>query len=71
MAQVRQTKKQSDIFVKVYDLQNDFKETMFTDQTGKFSTRSSQGHQYIMVLVEVDSSAILVAAMKSRKGGDD
>ena len=44
-SQALETKKQSDIFVKIYDLNHDFKETIFTYQTEKFPTRSSQGHQ--------------------------
>jgi hypothetical protein len=40
---------------------------MFSDQTGQFPTRSQRGNKYIMVLVEIDSNAILVEPMKSRK----
>ncbi len=39
---------------------------MYTDQTGRFPKKSSQGNQYIMVLIELDSNAILVEAMKNR-----
>ncbi len=42
-------------------------ETMFSDQTGQFPTRSQRGNKYIMVMVEIDSNAILVEPMKSRK----
>ncbi len=42
-------------------------ETMFLDQTGQFPTRSQQGNKYIMVMVEIDSNAILVEPMKSHK----
>ncbi len=35
-------------------------ETMFSNQTGQFPTRSLQGNKYIMVMVEVDRNAILV-----------
>ena len=41
--------------------------TMFTDQTGQFPKRSQQGSKYIMVMVEINSNAILVEPMKSRK----
>jgi len=40
---------------------------MFSDQTGQFPTHSQQGNKYIMVMVEIDSNAILVEPMKSRK----
>jgi hypothetical protein len=43
---------------------------MYTNQTGKFPKKSSRGHQYIMVLLEMDSNAILVAAMKNRLAGE-
>eukprot|EP00804_Cyclotella_cryptica_P013348 CCRYP_005123-RA/>CCRYP_005123-RA protein AED:0.24 eAED:0.24 QI:0/0/0/1/1/1/2/0/905 len=56
-------KKTQDIFIKTYEV----RETIFSDQTGKFPTRSQRGNKYIMVLVEIDSNAILVEPMKSRK----
>jgi hypothetical protein len=43
------------------------RETMFSNQTGQFPTRSQQGNKYIMVMVEIDSNVILVEPMKSRK----
>jgi hypothetical protein len=43
---------------------------MYTNQTGPFPTKSSCGHQYIMVLIEIDSNAILVKAMKNRTTGE-
>ena len=55
-------KKQQDIFVKTYEV----RETIFSDQTGQFPTRSQRGNKYIMVLVEIDSNAILVEPMKNR-----
>jgi hypothetical protein len=59
-------KKMKDIFVKTYDT----RETSFSDQTGQFPKQSKQGHKYIMVLVEIDSNAILVEPMKSRKDAE-
>ena len=46
---------------------NNFRETIFSDQTGKFPKRSRRGYKYIMVMVGIDSNAILVEPMKSRK----
>jgi hypothetical protein len=43
---------------------------MYTNQTGKFPKKSSHGYQYIMVLIEIDSNAILVKAMKNRSAGE-
>ena len=56
-------KKHKDIFVKIIDLQVKFQQRVYLDQTGKFSTTSSQGNQYIMVLAEMDSNAIMQEPM--------
>jgi hypothetical protein len=56
-------KKERDIFTKVYNV----RETIYSDQTGQFPTRSMSGNKYVMVMVEIDSSGILVEPMKSRK----
>jgi hypothetical protein len=56
-------KKFRDIGIHVYNV----RETIFLDQTGKFPKRSQKGYKYIMVMVEIDSNAILVEPMKSRK----
>ena len=59
------TKKKKEIVVTTYDLQDDFQKKMYTDQTGRFPTKSSGGYQYVMVLVELNSDAIMVAPMKN------
>ena len=41
--------------------------TVFSDQTGQFPTRSKRGNKDIMMMVEIDSYAILVEPLKSRK----
>ena len=56
-------KKVRDVYTQTYNV----RETMFSDQTGQFPTRSQRGNKYIMVMVEIDSNAILVEPMKSRK----
>ena len=56
-------RKVRDVYTKVYDVRN----TVFTDQTGQFPTRSQKGNKYIMVMVEIDSNAILVEPINSRK----
>ena len=55
-------KKVQDVYIKTYDV----RETTFSDQTGKFPTRSRSGNKYIMIMVKIDSSAILVKPMKSQ-----
>ncbi len=56
-------KKVRDVYTETYRLHK----TMFSNQTGQFPTCSQQGNKYIMVMVEIDSNAILVEPMKSRK----
>jgi hypothetical protein len=64
------TTKEKTIFFKICDLKNKAQCKMYTNQTGKFPRKSSRGHQYIMVLIEMDSNTILVAAMKNRSAGE-
>ena len=61
-----QGRKQRDIFTKVYDTRN----IIFTDQTGKLPHRSQAGNHYIMVMVEIDSSAILIEPIKNRSDSE-
>jgi hypothetical protein len=56
-------KKVCDVYTHTYMV----RETLFSNQTGQFPTRSQQGNKYIVVMVEIDSNAILVEPMKSRK----
>jgi hypothetical protein len=56
-------KKFRDIGIHVYNV----RETIFSDQTGKFPKQSQKGYKYIMLMVKIDSNAILVEPMKSRK----
>ncbi len=55
-----------DVYMSVYNT----RETIFSDQTGQFPTRSQRGNKYIMVMVEIDSNAILVEPMTSRKDAE-
>jgi hypothetical protein len=43
---------------------------MYTNQKGQFSKKTSHSNQYIMVLIELDSNAILVEAMKNCTAGE-
>jgi len=58
--------KHNDIYMKVEEP----RETMYTDQTGAFPTRSRKGNRYIMILCEMDSNVILSEAMKNRTAGE-
>ncbi len=46
------------------------RKTTFSDQTGRFPTRSKSGNKYIMIMVEINSSAFSVKPMKSRKDAE-
>ena len=59
-------RKVKDIYTKIYDV----RETVYTDQTGQFPVRSQAGNKYIMVMVEIDSSGILVEPLKNRKDAE-
>ena len=54
---------QDEIQSKIYD---EMESKIYTDQTGRFPVRSSQGHQYIMVLLNMDSSYISMEPTKNR-----
>ena len=41
------------------------RDTIYTDQTGKFSITSSRGHKYIMILCTIDVNMVLAEPMKN------
>ena len=47
-------KKVQNVYINTYNV----RETTFSDRTGQFLTRSRSGNKYIMIMVEIDSSAI-------------
>ena len=47
----RPTKKERTIFYKVMNIHDKAAQKIYTDQPGRFPKKSSQGHQYIMVLI--------------------
>jgi hypothetical protein len=63
------TSKEHNIIIKIYMVKEEANETIFTDQTGQFPKKSSQGNQYIMVLTHIISNAILQEAMKNHTFG--
>ena len=52
------------------DVNEEAAQKIYTDQPGRFPKKSSRGNQYIMVLNEVDSDAILGELMKNRTAGE-
>ncbi|KAL7481944.1 LOW QUALITY PROTEIN: hypothetical protein ACHAW6_007625 [Cyclotella cf. meneghiniana] len=56
-----QLKESTRQFLKVYNICD----TVFTDQTGQFPTQLQSGNKYIMVMVEIDSSNILMEPIKN------
>ena len=59
-------KKVKDIYVCTYNTH----ETTFSNQTGQFPMQSKHGNKYIMVLVKIDSNAILIKLMTSCKDAE-
>ena len=51
------------VYTSIYEVKN----TVFSNQAGQFPTRAQQGNKYIMVMVEIDSNAILVKPVKNLK----
>ena len=58
--------KKRDILIATYNP----RETMFTDQTGKFPHASSQGNNYQIAVHDIDSNSTWVEPMKNRKEGE-
>jgi hypothetical protein len=63
-------KKEKTIFFKILDMTDEATQKIWTDQPGHFRKKSSKGCQYMMVLMESESNAILVEAMKNRTSGE-
>jgi hypothetical protein len=59
-------KKHRDIYVQIKDAL----EIIYTDQTGRFPVTLTQGHKYIMVLIEIDGNYIAMEPMRSREAGE-
>jgi hypothetical protein len=62
--------KEKELVLRIFDLSNKAQRLMYTNQTGKFPKKSSKGNHYIMVLIKIDSNAILVEAMRNRSAGE-
>jgi hypothetical protein len=64
------TKKEKTVFLRILDMEDEATLKIYTNQPGRFPKKFSCGNQYIMVLAEVDSNAILVEPMKNRTAGE-
>ncbi len=62
---VSKPKKMQDMYIKIHNASK----TMHTDQPGQFPATSSNGNQYIMVLVKVDGNYITAEPMKNKSAG--
>ena len=58
-----QGNKVRDVYTIMYEVRN----TVFSDQTGKFPSCSQWGNKYIMAMVEINSNEILAKPIKSCK----
>ena len=58
-------KKEKTIFCRILDMEDEATQKIWTDQPGRFPKRSMKGSQYMMVLTESDSDAVLVEPMKT------
>ena len=59
--------KHKDVYLRVFDAT---KQSMYTDQTGRFLITSSQGNKYQMIAVELDGNYIDAEPLKTRKTKD-
>ncbi len=69
-APLQPIKKEKTLFFKILDMKDEATQKIWTDQPGCFPKKSSKGCQYMMVLTESESNAILVEAMKNRTSGE-
>ena len=58
--------KKKDIFIAIYSPRN----TMYTDQTGKFPHCSSRGRNYQTIIHDIDGDSTWVKVMKNRTEGE-
>jgi hypothetical protein len=64
-SQAPKPKKMQDVYIKIHNANY----TMHTDQPGQFPATSSNGNQYIMILVKVDENYIDAEPMKYKSAG--
>ena len=67
--EVPRNKKMKQLAVRVVNMADFFKETIDSDQTGRFPFRSSRGYQYVMIIAESDSDAIFYEPVRNKEAG--
>lgn len=63
-------RKHRDSVLKIWDVEDDFMQQIYSEQTGHFPKQSLRGMEYIIVLAEVDSNAILVEPLHNQTAGE-
>ena len=58
----RTVKKNHDIYVRIEQV----RDTIYTNQTGKFTITSSRGHKYIIIFCAIDGNVVLAEPMKNK-----
>ena len=58
--------KQKDIFIALYNP----RDTIYTDQTGRFPHASSRGYHYQMIIHEINGNSTWVEPMKNKSQGE-
>ena len=61
--------KRKEIFIKLVDLKDALNNKIFSDQTGAFPYRSSQGMRYVMVVLECNTNYIMMESMQGQTAG--
>ena len=54
----------------VYNLGEEMHQKLYSDQTGRFPVTSYRGMQYIMVMYDLDSNAVLVEPLRNKTSGE-
>ena len=62
--------KMREVCTHVFELNDEMQETIYRDQIGRFPKRSSQCNQYLMMMIEMDSSCISMKKMKDRSSSE-
>ena len=55
-------KKERDVYIHIWD----GKDTVYSNQPGKFPVRLTRGYRYQMVMVHIDFNAVLAESMRNR-----
>ena len=61
------TTKYSEIYSKLFHINETKTSKTYSDLTGKFPHKSSRGNQYLLVIYDYDSNAIVIAPLKTRQ----